>query len=164
MGFDRIRFFDGKNAESTLISADKMSAEIVYGKDFLNFLNAIGFIARHAVDDTKPSKDNQQHIQRGAVAVEFPPDEKIHDTFGRKIGDWLIEVKPPIKPEQMRHVIRWLDIYCDPSDAGPLYLDNRGIHNDCQISPETGRTVCPPKVRKRQDANQIPQRLQYPSK
>lgn len=149
MGFDRIRFFDGKNAESTLISADKMSAEVVYGKHFLNFLNTIGFMTRHVVDETKPTKDNQRYLERGSIAVAFPADEKINDQYGRIIGDVLVEAKPPIQPEQMKSIIRWLDIYCDPSDAGPLYLDNRGDHKDCQISPRTGGTACPPRTRER---------------
>lgn len=143
MGWDRVRFYDGPENKSTLMCADKCSAGAVYSRHFKRFLEIIGFTVTYGVDEEKPGKENAAAIARGAKLITFPAKSKIPDRYDRiNISNIVVQTEPPIDSASMRLIMRWCDVYCAPSDAGPLYLDHRGEHNGCTIVP-TGTTACP---------------------
>lgn len=143
MGWDRIRFYEARDSNANLISGDKQSRDTVLGKDFRHFLQALGFQAKLAFDDSLTAREAGGLLQLGAKPITYPEKSKIPDSFDRiNIGQAVVEVQPPIDPIRMQQIMRYLDIYCDPSDAGPLYLEHRGNHNGCGLSLEKGSTPC----------------------
>jgi hypothetical protein len=137
MGYDRIRFYDGIENQSTLITADKESAFVVYGNNFRRFLNVLGTTATLAADHDQPAKDIPAHVK----PIAYPPKLKPFDSEVGYSSLHVIEVQPPLADDQLLLTMRYLKEYCMPSDAGPLFLDSRSDHNGCTIGYK-GQTMC----------------------
>lgn len=159
MGYDRVRFYDGATAESTLVSADKSSHSTLISPRTLSFLRQIGFNTRLVVDANKPSRDTQAAVRIGAVAIDLPPKVTEADTLldGQAAWEPLVEVKPPFTPDSIRPFLAYLDVTCEPSDAGPLFLDHRGEHDGCTINRARGGAYCPGAEKRATEVAEIPQ-------
>lgn len=129
MGWDRIRYFNGADGESTLLSADKASAEVVYGFKFGHFVNMLGHSARQVVDLSalQGSPRLQRLVNtRQAQVTEFPEAAKV-DWYGRQLADHAVEIRPPVSDERMQVLNAFLVSVCEPNDAAYI-IDNRGEH------------------------------------
>lgn len=141
MGFDRVRFFEGAGeTPSTLITADKMTADVVYGKHFRTFLGVLGYRAVIGFDEAESlsSQEVKTRLEHGEVPILYPDSAK-KMCLGRKYADGnVVIIEPPLEAADVKRVMRYIDAYAEPSDAGPLYLDHRGEHESCSIGWKTG--------------------------
>ena len=161
MGYDRVRFYDGDTAESTLVSADKSSHGTLISPNTLSFLRQLGHNARLVVDANKPSRDTQAAVRMGAVAIDLPPKVIENDELlgGPVAWEPLVEVKPPFTPDSIKPFLAYLDVTCEPSDAGPLFLDHRGEHVGCAINRARGSAYCP--ADEQRQATELAEALQF---
>lgn len=145
MGWDRVRFFETLDEQTgkpnaTLISADKESSRTVYGKDFSTFLRCLGYRATQVIDTQEAPKAVERAIQfrpkdrtvleRFSLkhVIDFP-DTARADWYGSPTATHAVEVQPPIEGRDMGVITNYLMQYCEPSDAGPLFLDHRNGQN-----------------------------------
>lgn len=161
MGWDRVRFFEtiGEQGQptATLISADKQSAEVVYGRDFSKMLGFLGHKATTVLDRPEVAKRIDGHIsiephardvlQKYALyeVIDFP-DTAREEWYGWPTASYAIEVQPPLSGRDTEIVTNYLVEYCDPSDAGPLFLDHRNGHRGCAFPPGQSGAICPSRT------------------
>ena len=129
MGWDRIRYFEGVDGESTLISATGASEATVLSFKFQAFARYLGFKTREVVDiQALPHRKYLQNLVNkavGAHVAEFPQEAR-RVWYGDVLAEHAIEFRPPVSEEAMKYLNAYLLAVCDPNDAGPLILDNRG--------------------------------------
>lgn len=125
MGYDRIAFFPGNN-DTTLISADKSSAEVVYGDKFQYYLQRLGYKTRTVVDRSAVDQ-NISMINKGRAQIEeLPAITKAEVIPGYPVAHGVfVEAKPPIVGEAMKAVVSYLLTHCEPNDDG-VVLDYTG--------------------------------------
>lgn len=147
MGYDRIRFYDGEKRESTLVSADKRSHDALVSWKTQSFLRHLGHRVQLVVDANKPAGLSAEAIKNGAAPVELPPKVLNNDPVLQRQASWepLLEVQPPLNPDTIKPFLAYLAVTCEPSDAGPLYLDHRGEHDGCLIDFSEGVATCESK-------------------
>jgi hypothetical protein len=128
MGWDRVRYFNGVDGESTLISADKRAADTVYGEKFKFFARHLGFAVREVVDVSlvEESAGLQHRINKGHTGVVPFPDPARRKWIGtdRQIAEIAVELRPPVDEAGMRVLNAYLITHCEPNDAGYI-IDNR---------------------------------------
>lgn len=144
MGFDRVRFFEGcGETPATLISADKQTSLVVYGKPFLDFLSILGHRAYIGFDEAvqMPTQDIKTRLELGRQPIPYPESAK-KIWFGHPYAsEYVTVIEPPLDKDDTRRAMRFIERYAEPSDAGPLYLDHRGEHEGCTINFRTGTAV-----------------------
>lgn len=124
MGYDRIAYFNGKDNESTLLSADKRSADVVYGNRFQFFCMNLGFKVREVVDaaDVPCHRDD---VNRGVQIDDLPARTKAEIIAGHRLAPGVfVELQPPVEEAMMNVLNAYFETHCDPSDSG-LILDYR---------------------------------------
>jgi hypothetical protein len=131
MGYDRIAYFEGTDGETTLISADKDSSEVVYGYKFQSFLGRLGFHAQIVVDRQGVAEMARYRNRIDAEIKDLPERTKAEVIPGSRVAGWtFVEVKPPLDNEMIRVVNAYFETHCEPSDAG-LILDYRQSPAEC---------------------------------
>jgi hypothetical protein len=125
MGYDRIAYFEGMDADSTLISGDKQSSYVVYGPEFRKFLGGLGFKTKFVIDkrdiwELAPLED----IIIEATIRDLPESTKTEVVPGQRLGIGFLEVKPPIPDDTIAVLNKYFETHCQPDDAG-LILDYR---------------------------------------
>ena len=127
MGFDRVRYFNGVDGESTLITGDKNSKHAVFDRDFKNFAWCIGLKARDVVDPLELSENPrlQARVNQGTMYIAQVPDRvrKFNDPRWSGI-QYAVEVRPPIDDQTIGMITRYFESHCKCNDAG-MIIDNR---------------------------------------
>lgn len=127
MGWDRVRYFEGADGKSTLITGDKNSKYAVFGQDFKNFAWCIGLKARDVVDlpELAESEYLQERVNNGTMYIAAIPEQvrKLNDNQWSGIR-YAVELRPPLNDQTMEMVSRWFQTHCECNDAG-MIIDNR---------------------------------------
>lgn len=127
MGWDRVRYFDGIDGESTLITGDKNSMYAVYDQDFKNFAWCIGLKARDIVDipELSDSEHLQTKVNEGSLHIaEIPDRVRRYNDYQWSDIQYAVEVRPPLNDDTMAMVTRYFESHCQCNDAG-MIIDNR---------------------------------------
>lgn len=126
MGFDRVRYFDGVEPDTTLLTANKSSEEVVFSRRFKYFAHLLGFDSvRHVVDVNQISgrQDLRIAVNRGAQVVDFP-DLARQEQLGQPIAVQAIELRPPLNETTKRALDAYLLAVCEPADD-MIIVDHR---------------------------------------
>ncbi|MDB5181242.1 MAG: hypothetical protein JWP13_5 [Candidatus Saccharibacteria bacterium] len=127
MGWDRVRYFNSADGESTLITGDKNCKRAVYDQDFKNFAWCIGLKARDIVDI--PELSNSEYLQgrvnNGTLNISPIPDRvRNYNDYRWPDIEYAVEVRPPINDQTTEMITRWFESHCECNDAG-MIIDNR---------------------------------------
>jgi hypothetical protein len=120
MGYDRIGYFEGTDAETTLISGDKQSAHVVYGYGLQSFLGKLGFKSQLVVDRKDVAVRAQSKNRIDAEIKDLPEHTKTRFTTGCE----FVEVSPPLDEAMTRVINAYFETHCQPTDAG-MIIDYR---------------------------------------
>ncbi len=125
MGYDRIAYFEGTDAQTTLICGDKESARVVYGHSLSMYLGRLGFKTQVVIDRQDVAEVARHANRIDAEIKDLPERTKVEIIPGHRLSGYkFLEVSPPLDDDMTRVVSSYFETHCEPSDSG-LILDYR---------------------------------------
>jgi hypothetical protein len=126
MGWDTVRFFNGTTGESTIITAEKRSADAVYDERFKLFARGLGFTVRQVVGFSALERNEslQERVNAGRLQVTKLPDKMRHFIREAAWDQTALELRPPVDEDMTRVLTAYFQAHCECNDAG-IIIDNR---------------------------------------